>query len=353
MAAPQPVAENYTQPALPTSKSGFNINCLDYQILTKSDGWNQDQTKRLNEYQEYKNLLANPSECYVALAVPYDNLTKYTNYVTDARTKGFKVWHRSHWNRWQGDNGEDADMTAQEYLDDTYDFIVENPTLFADGDLFTTCVECNNADGENTTNPFRTDDVFDFTKYNRFCRDQVTYANAAFLAIGKSVRTNLLSFSLSLLDLNGQSLDSGDGGNASGIDDAGMVAWFDSMVTIDHYLSADYRDGTTYATNYAADMVKLKLAFPSCRFMIGEWGFHTQSAGSDGEQHGVYDAVSQVIRERSDIIGLNYWNHLGQTQSSLWTDTSGTINPGGRTAVRALSKAFNTGNASNGWRVRV
>lgn len=354
MAAPQPVAENYTQPALPTTKCGFNINCLDYQILTKSEGWNQDQTKRLNEYQEYKNLLRHPEDCYVAIAVPYDNVTKYANYVADARTKGFKgIWHRAHWNRWQGDNGEDADMTAQEYLDDTYDWIIDNSSLIANGDLFTTCVEANNADGVNTTDPFRTTGSFDFTKYNRFLRDQVTYANAAMTAIGKSVRTNLLSFSLSLLDLNGQTLDSGDGGNANGLDNADMVAYMDSIVTIDHYLSSSYRTGSTYATPYASDLAKLKLAFPSCRFMIGEWGFHTESEGSDGEQYGVYDSVVNVLRQRSDIIGLNFWNHLGQLQSSLWRDNSGTIVPGGRTAVRSLAKAFNTGNASNGWRVRV
>lgn len=352
MAAPQPVAENYTQPPLPTTKSGFNINCVDFQILTKSDGWNQDQTKRLNEYQQYKNLLDNPTECFVALAVPYDNLTKYTNYVADARTKGFKIWHRSHWNRWQGDNGTSADMTAQEYLDDTYDFIVDNSTLFADGDLFTTCVECNNADGVNTTDPFRTTGSFDFTKYNRFCRDQVTYANAAFTAIGKSVRTNLLSFSLSLLDLSGQSLDSGDSGNGSGFDNADMVSYFDSIITIDHYLSSTYRTGSTYATPYESDLNKIKLAFPSCRIMIGEWGFHTESAGSDGEQYGVYDAVSKVIRNRTDVVGLNYWNHLGQTQSSIWTDSGGTVVPGGRMAVNAVRLTFNSGNGSNGWRVR-
>lgn len=350
MPAPTPIPQNYAQPALPTTSRGWAINCLDYQILTKSDGWNQDQTKRLNEYEEFKRLAGGN---FVALAVPYDNLTKYTNYVADARTKEFKIWHRSHWNRWQGDNGEDADMTAQEYLDDTYDFIVANPTLFADGDCFTMCVECNNADGENTTDPFRTGGNFDFTKYNQFLKDQVTYANAAFTAIGKSVRTNLLSFSLSLLNLAGQELDSNDTGNSNGLGDQDIVDYFDGILTIDNYLSTSYRDPVIYKTPYLSDIEKIHTAFPSCRIMIGEWGFHTSSAGPDGEQYGVYRAVIDAIRSKDYIVGINFWNHLGQTQSSLWTDTSGTVNKGGRLAVKQVRRAFNTGNQAFGMRRRV
>src|SRR4051812_8345654 len=101
MSAPQPVADNYTQPTiLPPSGGGWRVNCVDLQIVTKSNAWAQDQTARLNEYRAIKNLGAN----YVALGVPYDNLTKYANYVADARSMGLKIWHRSHWNTWEGDN---------------------------------------------------------------------------------------------------------------------------------------------------------------------------------------------------------------------------------------------------------
>jgi len=158
MAAPQPVAENYAQPALPTTKSGWAINCLDYQILTKSDGWNQSQAARLNEFQEAVNV--------------------------------------------------------------------------------------------------------------------------------------------------------------GGI-------------------------------NYVA------LAFPSCKIMIGEWGFHTVTDYGEGVQYGTYDRVCTALRNKSFVIGVNFWNHLGQTQSSLWTDASGTIIKGGRKAVNALRLAFNAGNKTFGWRVRI
>src|SRR5689334_22551053 len=127
MPAPSNLPNNYDQPELPARTRGWAINCIDLQIVTKSDGWNQDQTKRLAEFDALKKAGAE----YVALAVPYDNLTKYTNYVTDARSKGLKIWHRSHWNAWEGDNGAGPTMTRQEYLDATYDFIVAHPSLFA------------------------------------------------------------------------------------------------------------------------------------------------------------------------------------------------------------------------------
>src|SRR5579859_5619239 len=101
MPAPQPVAQDFTQPAIPIPKSGWAFNCIDLQIITKSDGWNQGSVERALEYQEIAKTGCN----YVSLAVPYDNLTKFTNYVNDARTAGFKISSRSHWNDWQGDNG--------------------------------------------------------------------------------------------------------------------------------------------------------------------------------------------------------------------------------------------------------
>lgn len=427
MAAPQPVAEDYQQPALPTSKSGWRINCLDYQILTKSDGWNQDQTKRLTEFQEFKNQLLNPSDCYVALAVPYENTTKYTNYVTDARAKGFKIWHRSHWNAWQGDNGigdidtedsltrsgstatcvtstdhelvtgdtvsmngmneteyrgeftvtvvnantftytvsgtPDSPATGnigwrygrQTYLDKTYDFIVDNPDLFEAGDMFGMCVEADQADSSNMTFKTPGTTTFNTALYNTFQKDQVRYANAAFKAIGleHQVHTWPISQQLSNLNLNGQTLDSGNTGNASGLGNDDIVTYFGGYLATDHYCSDAIVSGEEYFTAYNGDLNAIHAAFPDCQIMIGEWGFHTVNDYGENIQYSAYDRVVDALRSKTFLLGVNFWNHLGQTQSSLWTDVSGTVVIGGRMALRALRKAFNTGNASNGWRIRV
>lgn len=411
---------NYSQPALPTRPNGgWVMNCLDYQVVTKSDGWNQDQTKRLNEYQGGLDFGAN----YAALAVPYENLTKYTNYVTDARTKGLKIWHRSHWNAWQGDNSVGSvtsitrssntatvttstshllatgntvvisganetdyngeytitvvDATTftytvanspttpatgtikwrfgrQTYLDKTYDFIVSNPTLFADGDFFTCAVECNNADGDSNytfRSNGKSNGSFDFTKYNQFLKDQVTYANAGFLAIGKSVRTNLLSFTISLMNLNGQTLPaSGDGGNPSGLGDSDLVTYFDGMFCTDQYEPNTKRSTDNYGQIYSADLDAIHAAFPSCKIVIGEWGYPTNDQLDDTEQFAVFNQVVNTLQSKSWIPMVNFWTHMGSNTASIFTDSSGTFVEYQKQTPYAMKRAFTDGNAAFGKR---
>ena len=45
---------------------------------------------------------------YGAIAVPFDNPTKYATWVASLRAKGLKIWHRGHWNAWEGENSVGA-----------------------------------------------------------------------------------------------------------------------------------------------------------------------------------------------------------------------------------------------------
>lgn len=338
---------SYSQPTLPTDPTSINkgwlYNCLDYQVVTKSSSWSQSQTKRLAEFDAGIALGIDT----VALAVPYDDTTKYGNYIADARTKGLRVWHRSHWNAWEGDNSASANLSAQDYLDNTYSFIVNNPTFFDDGDLFGMCVECNNAnDIPNTTYPFRVGNVvggaFSYTLYNQFLKDQVSYANAAFKVIGKSVRTNMLSMSLSLLNLDGQQLDDGNTGNASGLGDSDIVQFFDSLLVIDHYMTNTYRSSDAYGKKFSSDLDKIHTAFPNCSIFIGEWGYPTNTALTDDEQMQVFRQVVDVLRGKPYIVGVNFWVHMASSTASIFTDTGGTINANGRACASIVKAAFNT-----------
>lgn len=427
MAAPQPVAQNYTQPSIASTNAGWKINCIDYQIVTKSNGWNQDQTKRFNEYDAGKNLCGIN---YAALAVPYDDVTKYTNYVNDARTKGLKVWHRSHWDAWQGDNGvgdiatEDSltrsgstatcvtntphgmvtgqtvamngmDQTEyrgefvitvtnsttftyqvsgtpatpatgnigwrygrQTYLDKTYDFIVANPDLFEPGDLFGLCVEADQADGSNMTFKTPGTTTFNTALYNQFQKDQVRYANAAFeeIDLGGQIGTWAISQQLSNLKLTGFPLDSGSTGNPDGMDNDDIVEFFGGILCTDHYMSDAYRYGTAdnYWGKYSSDLDQIHAAFPDCLLMIGEWGYHTVvDPLPESERAGMYRRVIDVIRSKDFIIGVNFWNHMGQNQSSIFTDNSSVLVTEGRLTPREVKRAFTTGNAAYGRRIRV
>lgn len=348
------IESDYRQPDLPTTNSGWKFNSIDEQVVTKSDAWNQDATKRNLEFDELKTV---SGITHVAIAVPYENLTKYTNYVTGARAKGLKVYHRSHWNSWEGDNSIPAGLSRQDYLEDTYRFIVANPTLFAEGDLFGMCVEPNNAN-DNGNYTFRTPEnsggSFTISKFNEFCKDQVKYANAAFTAIGleRKIYTFPISPSVSLLNLGGQSWTA-TSGDAGGLGNSDFITYFGGYCSIDHYEADAIRDGNAYYTAYNNDLDKWALGFPGCQLFIGELGYHTTTSVQDGEQLGVFDRCLTSLRSKTFIIGFNAWVHMASSTASLWVDASGTIVKGGRKAVDALRLAFSTGNASNGKRVRV
>ena len=389
----------------------INFKSIDFQILTKSNDWNQDQTKRLNEYQEVVNKYANMA----ALAVPYENTAKYINYVTDARTKGLRVWHRSHWDAWQGDNGvgdiatptsltrsgttatcvcssahgmQTGDTVSMNgmnqtdyrgefvitvinsttftyqvanspttpatgnigwrygratYIRKTKAFIIANPTLFQPGDLFGMCVEADQADSSNMTFKTPGTTTFNTAIYNQFQKDQVSEADDAFATAGVTgVHTWAMSHQLSNVNLNGQVLDSGSTGNPDGLGNSDMVTYFKGFFCFDHYCSDAYTDPAVYAAAYSADLDAVHAAMPSCLLMIGEFGWRTIMPASEAEQDAIYAAVVAVIKSKPYVIGVNFWNHLGQTQSSLWNDTSGTIVAGGRLATRQVITMFTT-----------
>lgn len=342
------VYNDYTQPKLNQPNGGWLINSVDLQVVTKSEAWTQNQTARLREYQVIKDLGAN----YVSIAVPYDNTTKFTNYVTDARTKGFKILYRSHWNSWEGDNSANADLSAQDYLDNTYDFIINNSSLFQDGDCFAFCVECSNAnDIPNTTYPFRTGNVvggdFDMTLYKQFCIDQVNYANSAFRTIDKKVVTSLISHVVSLLNLNGETLDGNVTGNNSGFNDSDIVTYFGGILSIDHYLSDSYRltDSSAYWNKFSVDLDKLHRAFPNCKIMISEWGYHTTTTITEIEREAMFSQIINILRSKDYIYGVNFWTHMGSSTASIFPDSSGTILPAQSRTKYPINIAFTTSNA--------
>ena len=82
---------------------------------------------------------------HIAIATPYDQ--KYSpflkRWVKAARVHNLKVWFRgnfSGWERWFGFNKIDRE-THKKLLKD---FIAQNPDLFEEGDIFTSCPECEN-----------------------------------------------------------------------------------------------------------------------------------------------------------------------------------------------------------------
>lgn len=343
MPIPNPLVEDYAQPSFDNipRRAGqrWPIQCIDMQILTKDNGWNQDQTKRRTELLEIWKQNCN----YVSFAMPYDNGAKWKNYIADARAQGFSIYFRPHWNSWEGDNSATARVTRERYLDETYDFIVNNPSFWRPGDIMDMNPESSNAN-DHSNYTFRTPEnsggSFDVSKYNDFNKKKVTVANAAFKAIGleKQIHTWASSINLDLIGPISPSLI-GTSGRTGGLKPRDFKKCFNGIITIDHYMSSSIRNGTTYADQYSRDLDNL-YAWSNCKFLIGEWGYHTEVTTTDAEQAEVYQKVIEVLKSKPYIVGVNFWNHMGQSQSSLWSDSSGTIVPGGRIAVKFVREAF-------------
>lgn len=346
MPAPQVVPEDYSQITMPLPVGGgYKMNGIDYQVVSKSDGWSPNAASIAKQYRAGKVLGMNT----MAMGTPFDNEEKFELWVETAHEviPECHIWFRPHWQRWEGDGDAEADMTADEYLNDSYDFIVDHPTFWRHYDYFSMCVEANNA--HNNGNPvFTTNGQFDLAKYKDFLIKNVTYANAAFKSIGKLVKTNHMSFSLSLIDLDGQQLDSGETGRTGGFNNDDIVYYFDGLLTIDHYLSSDYRyaDATKYWDRFSSDLDKLHLAFPDCKIAIGEWGYHTNTDTGAPEQWAMYERMVDVFRSKDFIDYVCFWNHMGQQSSSIFDDSSGTILPSARGTRQAVKRLFTTGNAT-------
>ena len=59
------------------------------------------------------------------------------------RKHGLSVWFRGNFSGWEEWFGYPK-IKAYEHINKTRNFIINNPELFADGDIFTSCPECEN-----------------------------------------------------------------------------------------------------------------------------------------------------------------------------------------------------------------
>lgn len=227
-------------------------------------------------------------------------------------------------------------------------FIIAHPTYFATGDLFGGCVEADQAASAGANMCFFTQGTttFNFTLYNQFLKDVKTNADSGFATNTQTVGTFPMSFGVSNLNLAGVTLDDGTTGNVLGLADADIVANFNGILTIDHYIKPTYRSSDNYGAIYISDIDKIHQAFPSCRILIGEFGYPTNTALSDQEQFLVYQQVVTALQSRTYINGINFWDMQGGTTESLFRDSSGSIITPGRKAATEVLYAFTSQNSA-------
>lgn len=305
--------EQHSVYAAPTD---WQVKSMDTQIISKC--WNnvpQDSIDK--QVAMLKDLGVN----YIAIGTPYDRpdeMAKWTNSIHNA---GLRVWFRSHWLNWEGDEGQAKNLSTAEYLNKTKQFIVDHPNLFKSGDSFTMNVEAENV-GLGSDKPFA-----DWSAYNQFLRDEIDYSNSAFEQIGvNNVATNWLS-------MNGWIIENAL--EQSTVDKMGMI-------TADHYppqgSGSNLISINEMADNMSKDLDRFHAKWGK-PIMIGEWGYHIDTDVSDDQQKQATEAIYNVFASKNYIFGVNYWDHMGNN-TRIINDSGGTPT-GYRPAADVIKSYYN------------
>lgn len=218
---------------------------------------------------------------YVAIDTPYDSefIPYLTRWVTIARQNGLKVWFRGNWSGWEGWFDYPKTVTPSQHIQMTYNFIKSNPSLFANGDIFDACPECDMAGYWPET---ASDGA-----YTDFIQQETASNAAAFKSIGKNVITNITSVI---------------GGHAKTIMDQATVNALDGVVSIDHYVP-DVATMSAYI-NY------FNTAFHA-KTMVAEFGAPIPDINgnmTEDQQASFVDSIlNDLYLQKNMVVGLNYY----------------------------------------------
>jgi hypothetical protein len=231
----------------------------------------------LKELTLIKDLGAN----YVTVDTPYDRefYPYLLRWVSLARYKGLHVWFRGNWSSWEGWFDYPKNMTPQEHLRTTTEFIEIHPELFADDDAFDPCPECENGGFWKQPN--------DNIAYNEFVANQQVVLKTSFAKIKKNVHTNWTSII---------------GGRAKEVLNANAISALDGLVTIDHYVKTP-KDMETYVDYFLSQL--------NSQVLIGEFGAPIPDINgpiNQNEQAKFVDSIFSVLyTKKQSVIGINYF----------------------------------------------
>jgi hypothetical protein len=218
---------------------------------------------------------------YVTIDTPYDDefYPYLLRWVTEARKTGLHIWFRGNFSGWEGWFGYPKNMTPQEHLRKTAEFIATHAQLFQDGDAFDPCPECENAG--HWIQPEGN------TAFNEFIMNQQVVLKVAFDAIHKNVHTNWTSII---------------GGRAKEVLNTQAITSLNNIVTIDHYVETP-TDMAMYIDYFSGPM--------KSQVLIGEFGAPIPDINGPMDQiqqANFIDSVFSVLyTKHHHVLGINYF----------------------------------------------
>lgn len=245
---------------------------------------------------------------YVAIGTPYDEEFRpmLARWVSAARKYKLKVWFRGNFSGWEG-WFDYPKIDGTNHIINIQQFILSNKDLFADGDIFTSCTECEN--GKN----FTLDNINSILEYKAFLLEEYKQSRKSFKQIGKAVITNYYPMNYDV---------------AMKVMDADMTANMGGVVVIDHYVKIP---------DVLAQDIRVLAKKTGGKIVLGEFGApipDIHGRMTQDEQNKWLHEVLTGISSIPELIGVNYWVNKGGS-TALWND-DGTA----KAAVKTISDFY-------------
>lgn len=275
--------------------------------------YSRDVAGQMLERQEFDLVIekqvadiASLGATHIAIGAPYDQ--KYVpflkRWVESARRNGLKVWFRGNFSGWENWFGYKR-ITRDEHKKMLREFMVGNPDLFEDGDIFTSCPECENGGpGDPRFNG-------DPEGHKKFLVEEYNISLEAFGKINKKVNVGFYSMNLDVAKL---------------IMDKETTRALGNVVVIDHYIKDPVQvseDARKIANQSGGKVILGELGAP-----IPD--LHGNMSEEDQAQW--IEKALEEARKTPEIIGINYWVNVGGS-TRLWND-DGTARQGAATVKK-------------------
>lgn len=239
-------------------------------------------------------LIRDAHATHVAIDTPYDEefVPMLSRWVAAARKYGLSVWFRGNFSGWEG-WFDYPKIDRDEHVRIMKLFIARHGDLFADGDIFSPCPECENG---GPGDPRQTGDKDGF---NGFLVREYDAANSSFHAIGKKVTI----YSSMNSDIAEQVITPETAAKLGG------------TILIDHYDRS--------AEGFADTIMKASVAAKSS-IGIGEFGAPIDDLNgklNEAEQADfVKKTLDTIIRSDKKVDVVDYWTLAGGTTALIRDD---------------------------------